>query len=531
MSALDNLMRQIPAFKENIPLPIRVGTFLFFVLVFQFSGSIYLASVSQMVGGTALMKEDILMAGYASFVGMTIVFPILFRLKFRFASRTIFQITACILIICNLICIYTKNVPVLVLTCFVAGAIRMWGTFECFSSIQLRITPTRNFAVFFPVIYTVIFSCIQLSGITTIHLTYFYEWKYMHYFIIGMLLIVILLARLLLREFHLMKPLPLFGIDWLGAALWSVILLLLVFVLEYGDHYDWLYSPYIRLALFAALLLSVVHFYRMRYIRHPYIENKAFAYPHIFTILFLYLALCTLSATSTILQSIYTDGILGYDPLNSVSLNWIALIGVILGSAFTWFALVKLRLPYKAIVFIGFALVVGYQALFYFLISPATNKELLYLPLFLKNAGNIILFVVLTIYASQVVPFQHFFQVLCIIGFIREGIGSPIGTALVSRILKTVHQANYFSLSSELDAQNPVTGQLPFDVVFGEVQRQTMLVSIKEVFGYAVLFGLLILIACLFTRYTKILHYIRVPRVPIVGRLFKIKLFSEDFKS
>ena len=43
------------------------------------------------------------MAGYASFIGMTIIFPILFRLKFRFTTRSILLTVCPILIACNLI--------------------------------------------------------------------------------------------------------------------------------------------------------------------------------------------------------------------------------------------------------------------------------------------------------------------------------------------------------------------------------------------------------------------------------------------
>lgn len=70
-------------FRDFVPDRLRVFLCLFLALCFQFSGGIYLSSVSQMVGSLALMQEDIMMAGYASFVGMTIIFPILFRLKIQ----------------------------------------------------------------------------------------------------------------------------------------------------------------------------------------------------------------------------------------------------------------------------------------------------------------------------------------------------------------------------------------------------------------------------------------------------------------
>jgi hypothetical protein len=94
------------------------------------------------------------------------------------------------------------------------------------------------------------------------------------------------------------------------------------------------------------------------------------------------------------------------------------------------------------------------------------------------------LYAVLTIYTAQIVPFQHLFQVFGIMGIVREGIGSPIAAALVGRTLKVFHQANYLSLSGELDEQNHILRNLPLDTLYSEAQRQALLVSIKEIFEH-----------------------------------------------
>ncbi len=137
------------------------------------------------------------------------------------------------------------------------------------------------------------------------------------------------------------------------------------------------------------------------------------------------------------------------------------------------------------------------------------------------------IYVTLTTYLSQIVPFRHFFQALCAVGFVREGIGGPIASALVARVFKMAIQSNYYTLGGSLDAVNPLTDQVPFSAYFGELQRQATLVSIKQVFGYAVLLGILFLIVILFTRYARITHRVKLFRVPVVGRLFAINLSHE----
>lgn len=205
-------------------------------------------------------------------------------------------------------------------------------------------------------------------------------------------------------------------------------------------------------------------------------------------------------------------------------------LGVGLGALASWLVLARLRTGYKMATFIGFVLVVSYLIIMYFLISPDTNIEKLYLPVVLRNMGNTMIYIVLTTYLSQIIPFRHFFQSLCAVGFVREGIGGPIATAVVSRLFKITVQSNYYTLGGVLDSLNPVTVRLPFSIYFGELQRQVILVSVKEVFGYAVLAGILLLIFILFARYTKVVHRIKVFRVPVVGRLFAMGFSKEGRK-
>lgn len=104
-------------FKEFIPTSVCVLLSMFFALVFQFNGGVFLPTSTQMSSALGCLKEDVMMAGYASFIGMTIIFPILFRLKFRFTTRRILLTVCPVLIACNLITMHSESIVVLVITC------------------------------------------------------------------------------------------------------------------------------------------------------------------------------------------------------------------------------------------------------------------------------------------------------------------------------------------------------------------------------------------------------------------------------
>lgn len=199
---------QIPYFKEFLPTPVCIGLSLFFAMVFQFNGGVFLPAATQMSSALGCIQEDVTMAAYASFIGMTVIFPILFRLKSRFTTRSIFMTVCPVLILCNLITMHTENIFLMICVCFVSGFFRMWGTFECFSNTRLSITPSGNFSVFYPVIYIIVLESIQLSGLVTMHINDWANWQYMHWFVIGMLMVVWICVMCLTQTIRLGKRFP-----------------------------------------------------------------------------------------------------------------------------------------------------------------------------------------------------------------------------------------------------------------------------------------------------------------------------------
>lgn len=480
-------------FKEYLPTSLCVFLSMFFALVFQFNGGVFLPTSVQMSSALGCLKEDVMMAGYASFIGMTLIFPILFRLKFRFTTRRIFLTVCPVLICCNLVTMHAENIFVLVVTCFISGFFRMWGTFECFSNIRLSVTPSGNFSVFYPVIYIIVLESIQLSGLVATHISDWANWQYMHWLVIGLLAVVWFFVYFLTRPFRPGKKLPLYGIDWLGGILWGVVLFSIVFVCIYGEYYDWLDSSLIRACIVLAVVSILININRMTTLRHPYIDPHVFKYRHFPTILFLFLMLCLFLTTSSVLQEMFMSSILKYDTLNAVSINWCVFIGILAGAGVVFYRQVVLRKGYKLLITVGFILIVVYQYYMYFLIDPNLNIESFYIPNFLKGLGHGILYISLTIYVAKTVPFKHFFQGLCVLSFIRTSIATPLGTAILNRWLKYMQQDNIGLLSRKMDLVKEWMPDVSIQQLYAEVTRQTLLTSLKELFGAVCIVGTIFL--------------------------------------
>lgn len=488
----------IPAIRDFIPEKLKPWIVLCFVIIIQLSsGGIYLAAVGEMVGSLALMQEDIMMAGYASMVGMALTFTIMFRLKFRFCSRTALITCATVLILCNLISMHATSVPLLVIVSFIAGIFRMWATFECNSTIQLWLTPKRDMSVFFCFVYLLVQGSIQLSGLATIYMSFLAKWEYMHLLIIVLLGLVVLLTHILFRNYRSMKKLPLYGIDWMGALLWGAIVMCIIFICLYGEHYDWFQSAYIKMAAIATLIMLILNLWRASFIRHPYINNETWKFREVYKTIGLYIVVNFLLAPSHLLEHIYAESVLGYDSLNMISLNWIVLLGIIASSIFTYSTFAKRKWSYKRMMSIGFSAIALSLMIFYFTIDYNQSKSSLVVPIFLRSFGYVIIGICLLTVLTRLftrVPFFYFPQTLSIQAFFSAGISGVLGTAIVARIFKVLVKKNSMLLSTELDNVNTLATNIPHAELYGIVQLQSVMVSMKEIYGWLVLIALFCLL-------------------------------------
>jgi DHA2 family multidrug resistance protein len=382
---------QIPYFKEFLPTPVCIVLSLFFAMVFQFNGGVFLPAATQMSSALGCIQEDVTMAGYASFIGMLMV---------------------------------------------------VWICVMC-----------------------------------------------------------------LTRTIRLGKKIPLYGIDWIGLLLWTVMLFAIVFICIYGDFYDWLDSVQIRSCIVIAVVSLLININRMTSIRHPYIDPQVFRYKKFPVVLFLFLMLCLFLTTSSVLQNAFMTSILQYDTLNAISLNWCVFAGILAGAGIVFFRQAVLKKGYKLLISVGFTLIVMYQYYMYFLlIYPDLNIESLYLPNFLKGIGHGVLYISLTIYVAKHIPFKHFFQSLCVLSFIRTSIAPPLGSAILNRWMKHLQCDNWGLLSRNMDNLHEWMPDVSLMQLYEEVNTQTMLTSLKELFGWICLLGTVFLVIVLSYRIWRDRH-------------------------
>ena len=483
----------LPMFRDFVPEGCRFWLILLFPIVFQMSDCIFMGLSVQMSGDLSLYPEDILMCGFAAMIGVTMTFPLLFRLKFRFTTRQILLICTLGMTFISMVCLHIRFVPLMVGLSFLFGMLKLWGSFEVFSSVMLKVAPRYNFAPFLSLVFTIVFGSIELSGIVSAHITHVMPWLYVNYLSIGALLALALLAFVTMRNCRAMPRQPLYGIGWMGLMLWSVMLLAFAFIFVYGSLLDWFHSPYTHMAIGLILITAGCNLWRMLYGRHPYIPFAAFRYHNLLLVVVLFLVACVMMSTESVLQHILADEVLGFDHLATARLRWAALIGVVLGGVVSTQCIERLGWGWKRLTFLSFLLLTMYEALLCALVSPDTPIHALYLPMLFYGAGHVMVFIVLTTYIEGVVPFQHRFQVLTILGFVRIGCGAALGAALFGHLFQGTMSEQMTLLGSQTNGA--LLGTVS---TFGEVahivSQNAMLVSLRHLYGLATFIGIVTLI-------------------------------------
>ncbi|MDE7116065.1 MAG: hypothetical protein K2O56_06540 [Muribaculaceae bacterium] len=512
----------IPDVPNYIPRKLKPWLFIFFVLIIQFSGGIYLAAVSEMVGTTALMQEDILMAGYASLIGLAINFAVMFRIKFRFSNRTQLLAAGSVLIAANIICASTDSVPVLVGTCFVAGWFRMQATLACNSTIQLWLTPVRDMSVFFCYVYIIVDSVIQLSGIATIYTAFFFQWEHMHWIMVGLLALMMLVVFILVRPVRGPMFIPLLGIDWIGALLWAIFMMCFAFVCVYGNYYDWWDAAEIRYATLLGVFCIVMNLWRASFLHHPYISLQAMRNRNVIKATCVYLVFFTVLATEHVFEHSYAASVLGFDETNLIDLNWYVFAGIIAGCAFTYFTFALRKWRYKTMTAIAFFLAIIYLAYFYFYIDYGVEKEMLFVPLFFRGAAAVIISIVyLTSIVQSGLPFQVFPQALTINGFTGAVMSATFGPAVIGELLRHVIAKNASLLGAPITDFNPVVlSYVNAGELYGMVQLQALVVSMKEIYGWLLIAAIVSLVLIL-ASYSPVRPWAIFPKWKTVRRTLR----------
>ena len=426
----------MPMFRDVVPKALRPWLYVLTAFCFQFSSGVYLGAMNDMIGEHAWMREDVTMLLYCTLAGMAVWFPLLFRMKFHFSNKILLVASAVTIAVCNLLTMQRLPLPVMAVLCIVCGVAKIQGTFECMSNIQLWITPQRNFGVFFPVLHIILLTAIEVTGFLSAAFAFYEHWTMMHWFIIGLMMLVIVIQVALTRPFCPMPPdkrVPLKGIDWMGGVLWLVFWLSVAWILNYGDWKEWYHSTDVWVITSVACLSLAANMIRMRLHPQPYISLKIVGYRYMRPIIFFMVLFECIISVEHVLEMIYYEEVMKYSDLTYETLNQWSLIGIYAGCLFSLGWLRVMEWSQYRLISIGMAFLCLYCMGFYFLVSHDVGYYQLVPPLIARGFGYAVLCIAFMWCLQEVMSFEHFFQALSIFNFLHMFGGGVIGAAILAK--------------------------------------------------------------------------------------------------
>lgn len=140
---------------------------------------------------------------------------------------------------------------------------------------------------------------------------------------------------------------------------------------------------------------------------------------------------------------------------------------------------------------IAFYLAIVYLAYFYFFIDYGVEKEMLFVPLFFRGAAAVIISIIfLTSIVQSGLPFQVFPQAMTINGFTGAVMGATLGPAIIGEFLKHTIAKNASLLGTTITDFNYDTVHAPLSRLYGLVQTQALVVSMKEIYGWLLIISI-----------------------------------------
>lgn len=464
-----------------------------------------------------VMSEDITMAYFATSAGMCMAYPVIPAVKPVATTKTIILIGLFFQLILSWVCAVTTSIGVLIVCSFFIGYLKAFTLIEIISIIMPIFSPSGTRNEFYSKFYPITITLAQLSLVLTAELAYEYQWQYMYYLMIAMLLFAMVMVVICMTFGRRLIRIPLKDIDWLSFFQGSVVLICILYVLTYGKTMDWFVSPHI---VFATILIPVVGWMFIRrqllakekpFLDLSILKNRHSLVAHLFSFILMFFA------SFTVLTSSYVNSVLRIGSTKANDLYLYMIPGIFLGGFICYFMFRKaIRMAW--LIFIGFSCFTISIALLYFEVEPQGLYSDLFIPMFFKGLGMLILFVALAVYSVQGLrPDQLNNNAFFMIGA-RSVIAPALGSSILTNWLYRLQLQNTTKLSSSVDNLNLLATaqydqsiksslakgfsienaqQIATNTLYSKVQIQALTVSIKEILGYLLILIIILLVAIL----------------------------------
>ncbi|MBP0613406.1 MFS transporter [Chryseobacterium sp. cx-311] len=466
-------------YKSWVPKPVQLILILIFTTLIMSINPVNTGNISLMVGDLGTLPDFMMMANFASFIGMATSMPLVLRVKMRFRTKEIMTVSLAVTAVLSFVIGTTHGSEIIVASSFLMGFFKMFMMMEFILPLMFILSPDGKRGKFYAVFYPFSIATGNIAGYYLAELAYHTTWQYVHLLTAGVCLLMILIVVIFQHNQRFARKMPFSQIDWLSMALFAGTFLFMSYLFSFGKTLNWFDSAGIRISFWGTLVSFTLLVLRQLMLKRSFVSFGIFSKTNVQSGLLMLLFTGVFLGTSS-LQNTFTVGILGYDIVTNASLNVMMVPGVILAGvvAFFWF---KHERPIKMFIFSGIAAFFLNTVMMYFMMVPELNYESWLLPMTLKGYGLSALFIAVWFYILDQLEMDEMLQAIGLVLVFRSFVATALFSSFFAWLQYQFQWQSVNHLAVYMDG-NLMSPQLALSG-YKNIQLNAVLVANKRIYG------------------------------------------------
>lgn len=488
-------------FVSWIPRPMQFVLMFFFAFVLMGVNSVYPGNAAETYSSKGLTPAAITSLNNAMYIGQGLIFTLVFRVKMYLRSITKLFLGFILLALLSLLCTYAQDYYVLVFCSFILGAIKMLCLHEfLFLFMTTMVLPGGNLARIFYLMFPALFTASPLGAFVAMFVSYGHQWERTNWVFIILLLICALLVRLVVHNKRFSKHYPLYYIDWFSIVLVAGGLLLMNHVLSFVSEDNWfLDNALVQARLILSIVLLSLGLLRQRYLKRPIWPLNALGKKNVLIGYGLIFFLGILQGAVG-LETVFISTLMKYDQKHMAILTLWMIPGSIL-SGVVGFYCIRYRTNLKELILAGFTIFVLYYIGLYINLSKDLTIEFFYAGYFIRSLATGMIYIGVWYFLTKGLVMAQLIPIMSGMQIIRTFLSVMAFTPIYSYLMYSYQLQSVGDLAVYLDMNT--FGMLNLQK-YSDMQQQALMVSLKKIFGWVIIFSLPILSFVLWYNFGKV---------------------------
>lgn len=364
----------------------------------------YIGGISSAASYYGLDPTDIQFSIVLYYIGIASFFPLERRFFSYFASKSYFLMSVLSFTAINFTLYLTDNVMIFMVFRFLGGVVTVALISVALNLIFTQFHSERSRILGYAVFYGTLLISNAFTYLFDAYIFQNFDFNVLYLAIIyvqipGVLLLFLCLKRNI--RLHT-KRFPLFNLDWSSFLIYSAVLILIAYVILYGQYYNWFDSIRIWICVVAIVLLLTCFIVIQLRSKRPFIDLEIYKFRNFrlgaLLLVLYYICKGDLSvANNFFLENMHLDS------YNYAYIMFFNALGIVIGISVTARFILEKR-NMRLIWLIGFAFLLVYHIQMFYVFGSEANEQSVLLPLFFQGMGNGILMLSIVLFLITSVP-------------------------------------------------------------------------------------------------------------------------------